>query len=99
MVSHPGGWQVENRSSAGSETRIELVSVKLELILIAVLVIPQIEVHSGGCTKGVVRAGSEVVVAVFVLVSLAIVSAVPTLAIKAKTKNLMVMEVVYMDTG
>lgn len=79
---------------------VELGLAKGSLILLKVVVISQIEVHSGGCTKGVVRAGSEVVVAVFVLrnlVSRAITSAVPTLAIAAKTKSLIVMEVVNIN--
>jgi hypothetical protein len=53
-----------------------VVSLRVELILVAVLVISQIEVHSGGC----VRAGREVVVAVVVLVSMAIILAALTLA-------------------
>jgi hypothetical protein len=83
-----GVWQDEKRSSAGSEIRI-VVSLRVELILVAVLVISQIEVHSGGC----VRAGREVVVAVVVLVSMAIILAALTLATEARARNL-----IYMDT-
>jgi hypothetical protein len=75
LLSHPGDWHDEKRSSAGSEIRI-VVSLRVELILVAVLVISQIEVHSGGY----VRAGREVVVAVVVLVSMAIILAALTLA-------------------
>jgi hypothetical protein len=70
----------------------------VSLIIIEVLVISQIEVHSESCTKGVVIARSEVAVAIFVLeklVSLAIRSAAPTLAIKAKTENLIIIEAVH----
>lgn len=72
-----------------------VVSRRVELILVAVLVISQIEVHSGGCTKGVVRAGREVVVVLVLekLVSLASMFAALTLAREARARNL-----IYMDT-
>ncbi|GAQ08177.1 hypothetical protein ALT_5498 [Aspergillus lentulus] len=77
LLSHPGGWQDANRSSAGAEIRMV------------------IEVHSGGCTKGVVRAGREVVVVLVLekLVSLASMFAALTLAREARARNL-----IYMDT-